>query len=119
MKLIKTDGTIEELQGQISWDQMRKLMECDYIEPININSSVLVMFGDEEARMVNEPKVNELATEIYRKAWGITDPWAAWERHVAAIERMGGICMGLESGQEPFNVVGDVVFGESSEVDDD
>ena len=81
--LLKTDGTsIEITPGNgtdFSLADLRNYIECEYIEVIYLNNSAyqegdpegLIMIGDEEARLFDNPLVNIAATQLYRESWEV------------------------------------------------
>ena len=81
--LFKTDGTsIEITPGNgtdFSLADLRNYIECEYIEVIYLNNSAyqegdpegLIMIGDEEARLFDNPFFNIDATQLYRESWEV------------------------------------------------
>ena len=82
-QLLKTDGTIEEISPKNGTDftiqELYSLIGCDTIEVIYLNNDGededLIFIGDEEARLVDEPKLNVAATVMYRESWNVGYPY--------------------------------------------
>lgn len=61
--LIREDGSTEEVQPN-GYDDLRELVDGRYIESLGVGRDDAVAYGDEEAKLVNEPVENELATRL-------------------------------------------------------
>lgn len=76
--LIKTDGTITEIQPnnetKLKFKEIIELIGCQYFEVIDLcrqpSNRDLIMLGDEEGRLMDEPKINLYASFLYELCWG-------------------------------------------------
>lgn len=78
--LVKTDGTVQDLgfpiprkpdmatTGGFSLDELRKLLDCDMVEHLDLVKGVH-LWCDEEGRLKDENNVNKVATEYFHKAY--------------------------------------------------
>jgi hypothetical protein len=114
--LYKTDGTSQEITpgngSTFTWDEMRNLLCCSMLEPIDAGDPSMVMIGDEEARCKDEFVINQKATQIFRDGNGITDPRATFEANMKAMKEMYGdgfIFMG-DPDEEPYTIAGDILY---------
>ncbi len=77
-QLLKTDGTIQEIEPQngkdFSLGELYKAIGCETIEVIYLSHETgdddNILIGDEEARLIDEPEENPEATRLWVKAWG-------------------------------------------------
>lgn len=79
--LLKADGASIEITPSNGTDfslaDLCNYIECEHIEVIYLNNSAyqegdpegLIMIGDEEARLFDNPPINIAATQLYRKSW--------------------------------------------------
>lgn len=110
--LIPVDGDAEPISpanGQFfTMEELRTALNCDMVEVIDINSDGFIMLGDEESKLIAEPKLNVEATTVYRQNWGISNPQEQWAQHLAICETMGIIV--LDAGDEPYTIAGTVII---------
>lgn len=114
--LLRADGTKEDIQPTNGIDfkseELYKLLGCDMIEPIDAGDPVMLMIGDEEARLKDGCVINREATRIYREGNGIPNtPEGARAYFNEVMAGMGDsviFCGDLE--EEPYTIVGDVVY---------
>jgi hypothetical protein len=82
-KLIKTTGETIEVTPENGTDfklaQLYALLDCETIEVIYLKHDTsdddLIMIGDEEGRLVDDPELNAEATKIYRESWNVGAPY--------------------------------------------
>jgi len=126
--LLKATGEVIEIAPangkRFTLDELYRHIETDIVEILPMGEEAhqgMMMIGDEESRLRSDYIVNEKATAIWRETFGITDPHKAWAEHVRNVESMGGIICApdLREGEEPFNVVGNIVFCPESMMEDD
>ena len=80
-KLLRVDGTSQTITPKNGTDfkleELRDLLDVRYIEVIYFsydnNPDNLIMIGDDEGRLVDNPVVNPEATKLYRKSWRTYD----------------------------------------------
>ena len=111
--LVTVDGIITPIKPANGTDfqieELYKAVDCQSIESINIDSDDYLMIGDEDARMFDGAKVNDIATKFYRECFNITDPVRQWAEQRRQMEAMGVIVCG-DDDFPPFSVVGNVVI---------
>ena len=63
-QLIKTDGTVIELEDPLTIRQITKMLNAEFMDNVNLPDHIHVMILDDDGYIKDLP-VNEKATEIY------------------------------------------------------
>jgi len=114
--LYKSDGTREEISPkngrQFTWSEVREILGCYMLEPINTGDPSMLMMGDEEARCCDEYTINREATRIFREGNGIPNtPKGARQYFNEVMAGMGDAVIFVgDRDEEPYTIVGDVLY---------
>jgi hypothetical protein len=71
--LLNKEGTLEPLKPtngtHFTLAELRKALDCEFIEVIYLNETDNIMIGDEEGRLKDDYVINPIATKIYQESW--------------------------------------------------
>ena len=108
--VIKMDGTIDAIQPEgkkFTNAEICTFLECDGLERVDFNDEVMPGVCGLGGNDVSDEAINRNATHIWRKSYGIVDPYKAWNDMV---EGMGDELICAASDREPFTLVGNIVI---------
>ena len=113
--LYLADGTKQEIVPANGTDfkcaELYKLLGCSTLEVIDTGDPVMIMIGDENARLNDDCVINLEATRIYREGHGIGDPWKHKEAVLQQMKEMyGDSFIDVTDNGEPYTIIGNVVY---------